>query len=204
MTDYEQLEEILIELRHLRHLVETSVGQATDLCKMILFEESKTLDAANQILALLTPHIAGITITFSLGETMNNPSNPKPVSKLRGASLAIDIPDDGSKTVTAIVGFVDDVGNPALTAPGSVAATTVTLSNPAITATVDSTGLVITLAPTPVVPPAIPTLATGVSVSVTVTLTNPDGTVVGPFTVTGDTLISVVAGGPAGVVLQES
>ena len=151
----------------------------------------------NQILALLTPlPIAGIVLTISQGEST--------MKRIFTAGVDIQIPDDGSGNATAAISFVDDVGNPAVLPAGASVATTATLSDPAITAVVDATGLNIVLAPATPAAGVPPALVAGVSLSVSVTVTLASGTVLGPFTATGSTLLDVVAGGPAGVQIQEN
>jgi hypothetical protein len=146
-----------------------------------------------QILSLLTPPpVAGIIITFE-GEDM-----------VTRATLDIQIPDDGSRTVTANLGFVDKVGAATQPVPNATVATAATMSDPSLVASVDATGTVITISVVPfTTPPA--TLPTGVILSVSTTITNPDNTVLGPFSAAGSVAMDVVAGPVAGTfVIKES
>jgi hypothetical protein len=47
-------------------------------------------------------------------------------------------------------------------------------------------------------------LVTGVTLSVSVTVTDADATVLGPFSAVGATELDVVAGGPAGIQIVEA
>ena len=147
-----------------------------------------------QILSLLTPPpVAGIIITFEEGEDM-----------VTRATLDIQIPDDGSKTVTANLGFVDKVGAATQPVPNATVATTAAMSDPSLAASVDTTGTVITISVVPfTTPPA--TLPTGVTLSASTTITNLDNTVLGPFSATGSVAMDVAAGPVAGTfVIKES
>jgi hypothetical protein len=140
---------------------------------------------------LIPPPVAGVVITFQNGEEED--------MAVTRAALDITIPDDGSGNAKAVLSFIDKAGLPTATVSGASVATVATMSNPAIVATVDATGLNITMAPaTP------PVLATGVTLSVSVTITNPDNTVLGPFTATGDTALDVVTSAIGGVQVVES
>jgi hypothetical protein len=114
------------------------------------------------------------------------------------ANAVVDLQMLDSGTAKATISFVDAAGLATVPVTGATVATTATMSNPAIVATVDPTGLVVNLAPS--VPPV---LATGVVLTVSVTITNPDATVLGPFTGTGNP-IDVVGSAIAGVSLVEA
>ena len=153
------------------------------------------------IAAVTVRPVAGIILTIS-SEQQGEESMAKKAAV--GATADIQILDDGSGNALAVVTFVDDVGNPTTAPAGSTVTTVPTLSDPAISASVDLSGLNISLSPTPTPAGTPPALVSGVSLSVSVTITPASGPALGPFTATGATLLDVVAGGPAGVQLTES
>lgn len=114
------------------------------------------------------------------------------------AKAAVDLQMLDNGTATATISFVDAAGLATIPVTGATVATTATMSSPAIVATVGPTGLTVGLAPS--VPPQ---LVTGVVLTVSVTITNPDNTVLGPFTGTGNP-IDVVGSTIAGISLVES
>ena len=113
---------------------------------------------------------------------------------LKAAVGDFQLQDNG--TATAPIGFVDSVGEPAVLQSGATVSTSLTSSDPNLTPTVDSTGLIITVTPSLATPlPALPIL--DITITATVTVTNPDASTIGPFTAVSDG-IDLVAGGPAG------
>ena len=103
--------------------------------------------------------------------------------------------DDGTGTLT--IGFVDKNNEPTTPVAGAAVATSAIASDPSVTvAGVDATGMVISFAAT--LPPVLP-YAQGVFVTGTTNITNPDGTVLGPFTTKGDPF-NLAGGAIAGTV----
>ena len=122
--------------------------------------------------------------------------------KVLKAALDIQVPDDGSKPSVATLSFVDRVGVPTTPVAGATVATTATMSDPSIVATVSPDGLTITMVPAPA-PLPVP-LPTGITLSVSTTITNPDGSVIGPLTATGSTALDLVTSAIGGVEIAES
>lgn len=152
----------------------------------------------DQILAILNEPdaIAGAAITLGEGE-----NSMAKITKHSGAKAVIgdfQLLDNG--TALGTISFVDSVGEPTVPAAGATVSTSAVSSDPGITASVDATGLVLTLAPTQPLPVPLPT---GVTVTATITITNTDGSVVGPFTAT-TVPIDLEAGGPAGASITLS
>jgi hypothetical protein len=150
--------------------------------------------SANQILAILNEApvstIAGAQIT--LVEGANNMQQKK---KLAKAGIDFAILDNGSATGT--ISFVDTVGVTAVVPAGSTVATSATSSDPGVTVTVDTTGLVLTIAPTQ---PLASPLPVGVIITAAIVVTNTDGT---SESVTATSqAIDVDAGGPAGASIS--
>jgi hypothetical protein len=102
-------------------------------------------------------------------------------------------------TATGTISFVDSVGEPAVLQTGATVSTTVVSSDPDLTPTVDSTGLIITVAVSLQGEPPLP--ISGITVTATVNISNPDGTTVGPLTAVSQG-IDLVAGGPAGASIS--
>jgi len=151
-----------------------------------------------QILAILneapaTNVIVGASITLIEGADMQ----AKKISKA-AAIGDFQLLDNG--TATATISFVDSVGEPTAPVAGATVATNVVSSDPGIVVALDSTGLVITVSPASPLPTPLPT---GVTITATPTITNPDGTTVGPFTAVSQP-IDLVAGGPAGASISLS
>ena len=124
---------------------------------------------------------------------------------LQGASMAkkamkatVDFKELDNGSATGTISFVDSVGEPTSLAANATCATTATSSDPGLTVVVDSTGLILTITPT--VPLASP-LPVGVVVSTSTTITNADGSVLGPFAASSQP-IDVIAGGPAGASIS--
>ena len=140
--------------------------------------------------------VAGVVITFEQEGESNMPQ------KVLKAALDIQVPDDGSKPSVATLSFVDRVGVPTTPVAGATVATTATMSDPSIVATVSPDGLTITMVPAPA-PLPVP-LPTGITLSVSVTITNPDGSVIGPLTATGSTALDLVTSAIGGVQIAES
>lgn len=143
----------------------------------------------DQIIGYLTEPapIAGAELTFKEND----------MSKLHSTSkgkMKFVLNDNGSATGT--ISFSDSVGVPTAPAAGASVSTTVTSSDAGVTVAVDATGLIVTATPVIPIPSPIPT---GVIVTAVVTVTNADGTVLGPFTCddSADPL-NVTATGPAG------
>lgn len=142
----------------------------------------------DQILSILNEPapVDGAKITFEEGK-MALKHNAK-------GKMKFVLNDNG--TATGTITFTDAAGAATTPATGATVSTTVTSSDPGVTASVDSTGLIVTAAPASPLPNPLPT---GVVISASVTITNADGTVLGPFTCddSADPL-NVTAGGPAG------
>lgn len=148
----------------------------------------------DEILAILnqvpaTNVIAGAQIT--LGAIM------KTKNAAKAAVGDFQLLDNG--TATGTISFVDAAGEPAVLQPGATVVTTLAVSDPDLTATIDSTGLVISIAVSLQGTPALP--ITGITVTATVNVTNTDGTTVGPLTAVSQG-IDLVAGGPAGASIS--
>lgn len=115
--------------------------------------------------------------------------------KVAGTAANQTLHDNG--TVSLNIGFVDSVGAPTTPVAGATVVTTAVASDPSITITgVDPTGLIVSGLPT--LPPVLP-FAQGVFITATTNVTNPDGTVLGPFTTKGDP-INLAGGAIAGTV----
>lgn len=146
-------------------------------------------DKLDQIIKILTeePPIAGAEINFEESEM-------KPLHHSAKGKLKFVLNDNG--TATGTISFLDSVGVPTAPAAGATVATTATSSDPGVTASVDATGLIVTAAPASPLPSPLPQ---GVVISCSVSITNTDGSVLGPFTCddSADPL-NVTAGGPAG------
>ena len=70
---------------------------------------------------------------------------------------------------------------------------------PAVTVSVDATGLIVTAAPASPLPDPLPQ---GVVITASVTITDTDGSVLGPFTCDDSKdPLNVTAGGPAGATI---
>jgi len=144
----------------------------------------------DQILAILNEPapIEAADLTFKDNDMS------KPLHHSSKGKMKFVLNDNG--TATGTITFTDSVGVPTTPAAGATVATNVTSSDPGVTVAVDATGLIVTATPVVPIPSPIPT---GVIVTASVTITNPDGTVLGPFTCddSGDPL-NVTATGPAG------
>jgi len=152
----------------------------------------------DQILAILneqpaTNVITGAQINLSEGANMQ-------AKKLSKAAAIGDFQLLDNGTATATISFVDSVGEPTAPVAGATVATNVTSSDPGIVVALDSTGLVITVSPASPLPTPLPT---GVTITATPTITNPDGSTLGPFTAVSQP-IDLVAGGPAGASIALS
>jgi hypothetical protein len=118
------------------------------------------------------------------------------------ATVDFTLADNG--TATGTITFTDAAGYPTTAMPGATVATTLVTSNPALGATIDSTGLVIALAPVAPLPTPLPT---DLTVTATINITNPAGTTpatVGPITATNAQGIDLVDGGPFGASISLS
>ena len=154
----------------------------------------------DRILSILneSPPIAEAEIVFNNTNTEKENINTmssltKQTNKPKG-KLKFVLADNG--TATGTISFVDAVSAPTSPASGATVATTLTSSSPAIGFTTDPTGLIVTA--TPVTPPVLP-LATGVIVTASVTVTNTDGSVLGPFSCDNSAdPMNVTATGPTG------
>jgi hypothetical protein len=104
-------------------------------------------------------------------------------------------------TATGTISFVDSVGEPAVLQSGATVSTTLAVSDPDLTATIDSTGLVISIAVSLQGTPTLP--ISDITVTATINISNPDGTTVGPLTAVSQG-IDLVAGGPAGASISLS
>jgi hypothetical protein len=144
-----------------------------------------------QIIQILTPaQVAGTRITIENGDNM--------ASKAKASAAGMDFQLLDSGKAVATISFIDAAGLPTTAQVGATIDSAWTSSDPAVVVTGRSDGLNADLAPS--VPPV---LATGVIVTATTTITNSDGSTLGPFTATGDP-IDVVVGGPAGMKIAES
>ena len=147
----------------------------------------------DQILAILggPGSIAGIRISALKEDNMGK----------KAAKTAVvgdfQLLDNG--TATGTISFVDSVGEPATLQTGATVTTTVVSSDPDLTPTVDSTGLIITVAVSLQGLPPLP--ISGITITATVSIANPDGTTVGPLTAVSQG-IDLVAGGPAGASIS--
>ena len=145
-----------------------------------------------QILAILDEPdpIAGADIKFEEND----------MSKLHSTSkgnLKFVLNDNG--TATGTITFLDAARAHTAPAAGATIATTVASSDPGVTVSVDATGLIVTAAPASPLPDPLPQ---GVVISASVTITNTDGTVLGPFPCDNSKdPLNVTAGGPAGAAI---
>lgn len=149
-------------------------------------------DKLDQILKILTaePPIAAAEIQFEETEMAK-------VSHGSKGRLKFVLNDNG--TATGTISFVDAVGAPTQPAAGATIATTVSSSDPGVTVSVDATGLIVTAAPATPLPSPLPQ---GVIVTASVTITNTDASVLGPFTCSNSAdPLNVTAGGPAGATI---
>jgi len=138
------------------------------------------------------PPVAAVLTVRTIGdETMQN--------KVLKAAQDLQLLDNGSAVAT--ITFVDSVGEPTTAQAGATIVTVWTSSDPGVAVTGRADGLNADVKPTITDPNAA--LPTGVTLSASTTITNLDGTVLGPFTSTGDP-IDVVAGGPAGTKITEA
>ncbi len=149
-------------------------------------------DKLDQILAILTEPapVDGAEITFAkeqndMGKALHHGARGK---------MKFVLNDNG--TATGTISFIDSVGAPTAPVAGATISTTATSSDPGVTTSVDATGLLVTAAPASPLPNPLPQ---GVVISASVTITNPDATVLGPFTCDNSAdPLNVTAGGPAG------
>jgi hypothetical protein len=151
----------------------------------------------NQILnILLEPApIAGAAITLQEGANMA-------VKKAAAKAAVADFQLLDNGTATGTISFVDAAGEPTTPQAGATVTTTLAVSDPDLSATIDTTGLVITIGVTLVTPlPTLPIL--DITVTATINIANPDGTTVGPLTAVSQG-IDLVAGGPAGASISLS
>jgi hypothetical protein len=152
-----------------------------------------------QVLAILnevpaTNVIAGAKITLIEGVNM---ATKKAVKNATVGDF--QLLDNG--TATGTISFVDSVGEPAVLQSGATVSTTLAVSDPDLTATIDSTGLVISIAVSLQGTPTLP--ISDITVTATINISNPDGTAVGPLTAVSQG-IDLVAGGPAGASISLS
>lgn len=150
---------------------------------------SQKLDRILSILLEPAP-IAGAVIT--LGDSMK-PKAPKK------ASVDFQLLDSG--TATGTISFVDSVGEPTTLQSGATVSTTVTSSDPDLSPTVDSTGLIISITVTLATPPP-PLPILDIVISASISVSNPDGTTLS-LTAASEG-IDLVAGGPAGASISLS
>ena len=156
------------------------------------------LDSITQTLQLILSAVAGPATPAGVVITLTEGALKNMAKKAAGAAVDFQILDNG--TATATLSFVDSLGEPTTIQSGATVSTTWTSSDPEISATGSADGLSAALAA--VVASGAP-LSTGVVITAVTTVTNPDGSTVGPFTATGDP-IDVIAGGPAGVQIAEA
>lgn len=146
----------------------------------------------DQIIGYLTEPapITGATLTFEETDMSKLHHNSK-------GKMKFVLNDNG--TATGTIAFTDSVDVPTTPAAGASVSTTVTSSDPGVTVSVDATGLVVTATPVTPIPTPIPT---GVVVTAVITITNADGTVIGPLTCDNSAdPLNVTAGGPAGATI---
>jgi hypothetical protein len=166
-------------------------GQITAL-QTAVDQANAKLDQIINILLEPAP-IAGAAITLIEGANMA-------AKKLAVKAAVGDFQLLDNGTATGTISFVDAVGEPTSPQAGATVTTTLVSSDPDLTATIDSTGLVISIAVSLVTP--LPTLPiTDITVTATINITNPDGTTVGPLTAASQG-IDLVAGGPAGASIS--
>jgi len=153
--------------------------------------QNEVLSRCAKIIDILTvpqtAEVAGIRITIE-DENM--------AAKVRASGVDFQLLDSGKALAT--IGFVDAAGLSTTVATGATVATSWTSSDPGVVVVGRVDGLNADVSPaTP------PVLVTGAVVSASTTITNTDGTTIGPLTANGDP-IDVVAGGPAGMSIAES
>jgi len=143
----------------------------------------------DQILSILNEPAppVGAAIKFKENEMTKLQHNSK-------SKMKFVLNDNG--TATGTITFVDASGAPTQTVVGATVATTATSSDPGVTVSVDPTGLIVTAAPASPLPLPLPQ---GVVISFSITITNPDGSTIGPLTCDNSAdPLNVTAGGPAG------
>lgn len=178
-------------------------GQFTQIEQQITSLQQQLESTAAQlqtiIEAVTVPPIAGVVVTISQQGAAN-----MNVSRAVKAGLDLQIPDDGSKPTKGTITFVDKVEQPTNPVAGATVATVATLSDPSLVATVSADGL--TVAVVPAAPTAFsgPLPITGITLSVSVTITNPDGTTIGPLPATATPAMDLVTSAIGGVQIAES
>lgn len=155
------------------------------LCE-IKEEARKANTKLEQLVSLLLqePPIAGATLTF------------EGVPNMLNAKLFFSLLDDG--TGTGNIAFTDKFGELTNPPSGAVITTTLITSNPILLASVDATGLVVTISLDTTNPLPNP-LPTGLTVTASISIANPDGSTTSVTAVSD--AINVVAGGVAGATL---
>lgn len=170
--------------------------QISDLRKAVRVSDAKL----DQILAILAGPVdtdpAATVLNLSIEENM------KPITRKTtasaGTSLDLQMLDTGK--ALASISFVDSLQEPTNVAAGATVASTFSSSDAGVIVTDRGDGLNADIS---LVAPAPVPLPTGVVITAVTTVTNLDGSVLGPFTATGNP-IDVIAGGPAGIMMVET
>jgi hypothetical protein len=174
-------------LRRLDHIEESQAHLLAGQ-KRLIVEQNEVLLNTAKLLDLLTPApVAGIQITIEDTDVKQ---------KVKTSGVDFQLLDSGKALAT--VGFVDAAGLPTTPQSGASIATVWTSSDPGAVVVGRTDGLNADVSPA--VPPV---LVTGAVISASTTITNPDGTTIGPLAASGNP-IDVVAGGPAGMSIAES
>jgi len=175
-------------LRRLDHIEESQAHLLAGQ-KRLIVEQNEVLLNTAKILDLLTPApVAGIQITIEEETSMKQ--------KVRTSGVDFQLLDSGKALAT--ISFVDAGGLPTTVQTGATIATVWTSSDPGVVVVGRADGLNADVSPaTP------PVLVTGAVVSASTTITNTDGSIIGPLAAQGNP-IDVVAGGPAGMSIAES
>lgn len=179
-------------LQRILAAVEEAIVQLANLAGGVAQANSK-LDQILSILLAPAP-IAGAAITLTEGAL-------QPMSKRLTSAAVGDFVLQDNGTATGTISFVDAVGEPTVPQTGATVSTTLVSSDPDLTPTIDSTGLVITVTVSLVGLPTLP--INDITVTATITITNPDGSTIGPLTAVSQG-IDLVAGGPAGASISLS
>jgi hypothetical protein len=178
---------ILSQLPNILQRIEYKIDLLQQGQQQIILTVQKNQNLLNQVLNILTAPvpIAGTVITLEKTKMTKK-------VKVGGTTLDLQILDTG--TATGTISFVDSLGEPTVPETGANVSTSVTTSDPGAVASIDSTGLIITIS---LASPAPNPLPVGVTVTAVTTVSNPDGTTAGPFTAVSPAF-DFQAGGPAG------
>jgi hypothetical protein len=156
-----------------------------------LSEQTIAMSALQQAVQLILSAVAGSAVPSGTVLTLTRGVALMAAKRVVKASLGFQLLDNG--TALATVSFVDSLGEPTTAPTGSTSASVFTSSDPEVSVTANPDGL--TAAVAAVVSPGAP-LSQNVTVTAVTTITNSDGSTIGPFTSTDQ--VNVVSGGPAG------